>query len=73
MMKSEAAIADITIFGQTIPGTTLDATDTKLGLDLGGGLRAGVADRIDIIGEAWYSFVPDINQFLATAGLAYKF
>ena len=73
MMKSEASISDITIFGQTIPGTSMDASDTKLGLDLGGGLRAGVADNIDIIGEAWYSFVPDVNQFLATGGIAYKF
>ena len=70
IMKSEATIAGIE---GLFDGMSLDATDTKLGLDLGGGLRAGVADQIDIIGEAWYTFVTDINQFQATGGIAYKF
>lgn len=52
---------------------TVDASDTKLGFDLGGGLRAGVADKVDIIGEAWYSFVSDFNQLVATGGLVFKF
>jgi len=73
IMRSEVSTSDITLFGETIPGMSLDATDTKVGLDLGGGLRAGVADRIDIIGEAWYGFIPDVNQFIATGGIAYKF
>jgi len=59
--------------GSTVPGMSLDVSDTKLGLDLGGGLRAGVAEHVDIIGEAWYSFVPDFNQLIATGGIAYKF
>lgn len=73
LLKSEATIADISLFGETIPGTTIDATDTKLGLDIGGGLRAGVADRVDIVGEAWYTFVSDFNQLNATGGLVLKF
>jgi hypothetical protein len=73
IMKSSASISDISFGSITVPGMSLDATDTKLGLDVGGGLRAGVADKIDIIGEAWYGFVPDINQFTATGGIAYKF
>jgi len=72
-LKSEATIPEISFFGQTIPGTTLDASDTKLGLDLGGGLRAGIADNFDITGELWYSFVPDVNQLSFAAGLLYRF
>jgi hypothetical protein len=49
------------------------ATDTKLGVDVGGGLRLNAADRIDIIGEAWYGFVSDINQLGVTAGVLFKF
>jgi opacity protein-like surface antigen len=59
--------------GLSVPGMSLDVSDTKLGLDLGGGLRAGVAEHLDIIGEAWYSMVPDFNQLVATGGIAYKF
>jgi len=69
IMKSSASIAAIGPF----EAMNLDATDTKMGLDLGGGLRAGVADQVDIIGEAWYTFVSDFNQLTATGGIAYKF
>ena len=74
IMKSSASVSELDLGGGlVIPGMSLDATDTKLGLDLGGGLRANVASQIDIIGEAWYTFVTDINQFMATGGIAYKF
>jgi hypothetical protein len=72
ILKSEMAMD----FGQIIPGvSSLDAsaTDTKLGVDVGGGLRVNAADRIDIIGEAWYGFVSDINQLGVTGGVLFKF
>jgi opacity protein-like surface antigen len=68
-LQSEATIAGFEPF---FPSTTFDASDTKLGLDLGGGIRAGVADRIDIIGEAWYSMVSDFNQLGLQAGLLFR-
>lgn len=71
-MRSEASIAEIDLFGFTVPGTSMDASDTKFGLDLGGGLRAGMSERIDIVGEAWYSFVQDINQVGVMGGFLIK-
>ena len=68
ILKSEMAIG--------IPGVfsfDASATDTKLGVDVGGGLRANASDRIDIIGEAWYGFVSNINQLGVTAGVLFKF
>ncbi len=56
----------------SIPGISVGASETRLGLDLGGGLRAGVADRIDFIGEAWYTMVSDFNQLGIQAGLLFK-
>lgn len=73
VLRSEVTTPALDIGGLIIPGFSLDASDTKVGLDLGGGLRAGVAEHVDIIGEAWYSFVPDFNQLIATGGIAYKF
>lgn len=73
MLHSEATTPEMNIGGQIFPSLTVDASDTKLGLDLGGGLRAGLAERVDFIGEAWYSFVPDFNQLIATGGIAFKF
>lgn len=72
-LHGEASIASMDIGGVTIPGFSAGSDDTKLGLDFGGGLRAGVADKVDIIGEAWYSIVSDINQLGITGGLLYKF
>jgi hypothetical protein len=74
LLHTEASTPEIDMGGGfVIPALTVDASDTKLGLDLGGGLRAGVADRVDIIGEAWYTIVSDFNQFIGTGGLVFKF
>lgn len=72
LLHSEATIADMNLGTITVPGMSLDASDTKVGFDVGGGLRAGLAERIDIVGEAWYSFVSDINQLGVTGGVLFK-
>jgi hypothetical protein len=70
-LHGEASIADMTYGSLTIPGTTIDSSDTKLGLDFGGGVRAGVSETVDIIGEAKFSLVSDINQFGISAGVLF--
>jgi hypothetical protein len=72
-LHGEASFSDMDLGGIVVPGMSFGSTETKVGLDLGGGLRAGVADRIDIIGEAWYNIVSDMNQLGITGGLLYKF
>lgn len=53
------------------PLLNTDVSDTKLGLDIGGGVLAAVSDKASFVGEAWYSFVPDINQFSIKIGMEY--
>jgi len=53
------------------PAFNTDASETKLGLDVGGGMLAAVSDRASFVGEAWYSFVPDFNQFSMKIGMEY--
>ncbi len=67
--KSEVDLGSI-----GIPGvSSFDVSETNLGVDVGGGLRVNAADRIDIIGEAWYGFVNDINRLGVTGGVLFKF
>jgi hypothetical protein len=72
-LHGEASTPTITYGTITVPGTTIDTSDAKLGLDMGGGVRMGVADNWDITGDLWYTFVSDINQFSVAAGFLYKF
>lgn len=72
LLHSEASTEAMDFGTFTFPGMSVDASDTKLGFDLGGGLRAGVSDRVDIIGEAWYSIVSDFNQLGLQAGLLFR-
>ena len=53
------------------PLLNFDTSETKFGLDVGGGMMAAVSDRASFIGEAWYSFVPDISQFSIKVGMEY--
>jgi len=57
----------------TVPGFG-SATDseTKLGLDLGGGVAMPMNDRWDFTGELWYTIVSDVGQFSLRAGFSYK-
>ena len=72
LLKSEMGV-DLDPFLSGLGSFNASTTDTKLGFDVGGGLRANASDRIDIIGEAWYGFVSDINQLGVTAGVLFKF
>jgi hypothetical protein len=54
------------------PAMDASSSDTKLGLDLGGGFKSSVGPRTDFLGEAWYGIVSDVSQFSLRAGLSYK-
>ena len=70
-LHGEASVPTMTYGTITIPGTSIDTSDTKLGLDFGGGLRAGLSDTVDFVGEAGFSLVSDINQFGISAGVLF--
>ena len=56
-----------------MPGMTIEDSQTRLGLDLGGGLSAPVSNQVDFLGEAWFGLVSDVNQFSLKVGAMYKF
>jgi opacity protein-like surface antigen len=58
-----------------IPGfgtVTATGDDTKLGLDLGGGLSTPLNAKNDFRAEAWYGIVSDVNQFAVRVGISHK-
>jgi opacity protein-like surface antigen len=55
-----------------IPGMTSSASDTKIGLELGGGFATAVSPRSDLVGEAWYGIVSDVSQLSLRFGMTYK-
>jgi opacity protein-like surface antigen len=65
--------AEVTVpaFGP-FPATSVEASDTKLGLDLGGGLSTPVSPKMDLLGETWFGFVDTANTFTLRAALSYK-
>lgn len=56
----------------TTPSTSVSDGQTKLGLDLGGGISTPMNARTDFLAEAWYGVVSDFSQFSLRAGLSYK-
>ncbi len=62
-------------FYDPFSGETMTAEDseTKLGLDLGGGLATRLNPRTDLLAEAWYSLVSDFDQFSLRLGISHTF
>jgi opacity protein-like surface antigen len=54
------------------PAMSVSDSETKLGLDLGGGLLTPINPRVDFLSEVWYGIVSDVNQFSVRAGISYK-
>lgn len=54
------------------PATSVSDSQTKLGLDLGGGIATPINPRADFLGEAWYGVVSDISQLSLRAGVSFK-
>ena len=55
------------------PGALGDASDTKLGLNVQGGIKNQVMPNLGIFGEVKYSFVSDVNQLKVMGGFTYNF
>ena len=58
----------------TGPGTstTVDDSETRVGLDFGGGIRTSVSPVLDLHAEGWYGIVSDVNQFSLRVGMSYR-
>jgi opacity protein-like surface antigen len=54
------------------PGTSVEDSDTKLGVDIGGGLEMPMNPKTDFVAEAWYGIVSDFSQFSLRVGMAWK-
>jgi len=55
-----------------IPAMSADDSETRLGLDIGGGLSTPIGPKTDFLAEAWYGIVEDFNQFSLRAGMSWK-
>jgi len=69
MFKSE--VPSVTFLGTTIAGG--DVTDTKIGVDLAGGIGYAAGEKVDIIGEVMYRVVSDVAQFVLSGGVVFWF
>jgi len=59
----------------TVPGfgtASGEGSDTKLGLDVGGGIATALNSKNDFRAEAWYGIVTDVNQFALRVGISHK-
>jgi opacity protein-like surface antigen len=63
--------AEMTTSVPGFPSISDDASDTKLGLDIGGGIKMPVNPRADFLAESWYSIVSDVSQFALRVGMTY--
>lgn len=54
------------------PGSTVEASSTKLGVDLGAGVSTPLSPKTDLSGETWFGIVDGANSFSLRAGLSYK-
>ncbi len=52
---------------------TLDASETRLGLDLGGGISTAINPSTRFHAEGWFGIVSDFNQFSLRVGLSRAF
>jgi len=59
-------------FDSNVPGVP-DQSDTKLGLNIQGGIRNDIMPNVSIFGEARYNFVSDANQLKVLGGFTYRF
>lgn len=50
-----------------------DVSDTKLGLNLQGGIRTDMMPNLAVFGELRYNFVSDANQLKLLGGFTYRF
>jgi hypothetical protein len=71
-ISSKIEVPDMVIGGNTIPGFTAHDSATKLGVDIGGGLRAPINPKTDFVSDAWFSIVDSVNMLSLKVGVAFK-
>jgi len=59
-------------FDSTVPGVSSN-NDTKLGINVLGGMRNDVMPNLSLFGELRYSFVSNANQLKLLGGFTYRF
>lgn len=64
--------AEVSVSMPGFPTTSASDSETKLGLDFGGGIATPLSPRTDLLAEAWYGIVSDFSQFSLRVGLSYK-
>ncbi|TMQ60192.1 MAG: hypothetical protein E6K76_02375 [Candidatus Eisenbacteria bacterium] len=56
----------------SVPGfPTIKDSSTKLGLDMGGGFITPLSPKTDLVVDAWYGIVQDMNQFTMKVGVSF--
>lgn len=65
--------AEVTVPAQGgFPAMTADDSQTKLGLDIGGGVMTAVTPQMNLMGEMWFGIVSDVSQFSLRVGLCHQ-
>lgn len=64
--------AEATVSIPGLPTISSSASDTRLGVDFGGGLETNVSPLVDLNVELWYGIVSDANQFALRLGVSRK-
>ncbi|MNC97443.1 hypothetical protein D3C83_151000 [compost metagenome] len=59
-------------FESNVPGAP-DASDSKIGFSLLGGMRNDFTPNLALFGELGYTFVENANQLRILGGMTYKF
>jgi hypothetical protein len=54
------------------PASTVEGSDTKVGLDLGGGVSTPLNPKTDLLGETWFGIVDGANSFSVRGGVSFK-
>ncbi|UCH82996.1 MAG: outer membrane beta-barrel protein [Candidatus Latescibacterota bacterium] len=71
-VSAELTIPDQNIMGVIVPGSTVNDSSTKLGLDLGGGFYAPMTPKMNFVTELWAGIVNDVNQLALKVGVLYN-
>jgi opacity protein-like surface antigen len=65
-----SAAASINVPG--FPTMSSEDSETRLGLDLGGGMATHLSPSTDLNAEMWYGLVEDVSQLSIRMGLSFK-
>jgi len=64
--------AEATVTEPGFAPMSVSQSDTKLGIDMGGGIATGLSAKVDLNAELWYGIVSDINQLSIRMGISRK-